>query len=252
MIVFGKIQIDQGDKKMNQIHLVRFVRTAAVATALLGAQFASAADVAAGSVVRLGDGIGSLAGVFNGSVVSGPGASGSFLSFCLEKNEFFNSYTQNLYVKSVGTATLNDISVSSPTSSYGTSSSDPLSAQTAYLFTQFYSNQAAYAGTQSLANSMQRAIWFLEDELAGADLTAYNGDSTATSWVAAANTAVSSGAWKGLGNVRVLNLYKDAAYTQYSQDQIYMTSAVPEPQSYALMLAGLSLMLAIARRRQQR
>lgn len=236
---------------MATTHFTRFVRTAIAATALLGAQLACAADVAAGSVVRLGNGIGSLAGVFNGSVVSGPGAGNTFLSFCLEKNEYFNSYTQDLYVKSVGTATQNDISVSSTTSNFGTSASDPLSEQTAYLFTQFYNNQSAYAGTENLANSMQRAVWFLEGELAGADLTAYNADTKATSWVAAANTAVSSGAWSGLGNVRVLNLYKNASHTQHSQDQLYMTSAVPEPQTYALMLAGLGLMLAIARRRSK-
>jgi hypothetical protein len=236
---------------MQQPSFARFVRITATVATLWGSTLASAADVASGSVVRLGNGIGSLAGVFNGSVVSGPGATGTFLSFCLEKNEFFNSYTQNLYVKSVGTSTQNDIGVSSPTSSYGTSASDPLSAKTAYLFTQFYSNQAFYAGTESLANSLQRAIWFLEDELAGTDLSSYLADTMATSWVAAATNAVSSGAWSGLGGVRVLNLYKDAGYTQFSQDQLYMTTAVPEPQSYALMLAGLGLMIVIARRRSK-
>jgi hypothetical protein len=236
---------------MSTIHFKRFVRTAIAATALVGAQFSYAADVAAGSVVRLGDGIGTLAGALNGSVVSGPGAGNTFLSFCLEKNEYFNSYTQNLYVKSVSTATQNSLAGSTPTNSFGTSTSDPLSAQTAYLFTQFYNNQSTYAGTASLADSMQRAVWFLEGELAVADLTAYNADTTATSWVAAANTAVSSGAWSGLGNVRVLNLYTNASYTGHSQDQLYMISAVPEPQTYALMLAGLGLMLTIARRRKQ-
>ena len=242
---------------MNKTNLHRFVRTAIAATALLGAQFASAADVATGSVVKLGNGTGSLAGVFNGSVVSGPGAGGSFLSFCLEKYEFFGSHTQSLYVASVSTATQNSLVSSiagtpnTTTNSFGTSTSDPLSAQTAYLFTQFYGNQAAYAGTESLANSMQRAVWFLEGELAGNDLTQYNNDTKAVAWVSAANAAVTSGSWNGLGNVRVLNLYTDAGFTRHSQDQLYMVSSVPEPETYALMLAGLGLMASVVRRRSQ-
>ena len=229
----------------------RVFRTALAATALFGAQFASAADVAAGSVVRLGDGTGTLAGVFNGSVISGPGAGGSFKSFCLEKFEYFSSYTQNLYVKSVSTATLDNISAAaSPTNKNNTISSDPISSQTAWLYTQFYNNNAAYASTTALANSMQRAIWFMEDELVGSDLTAYNSDSQAKTWVSQATTAVSSGTWTGLGNVRVLNLFTDASYTKYSQDQLYMVSAVPEPATYGMMLLGLGMIGTIARRRK--
>lgn len=239
---------------MNSKNLGRVARIALAAAALMGAQFASA-QVAAGSVIRLGDGIGSLAGVFNGSVISGPGAgSGSFQTFCLEKFEYFGSNTQNLYVKSVSTATQNATGGPSTATkvSGGAAGSDSLSAQTAYLFTQFYSNQATYAGTRDLANSMQRAVWFLEGELAGSDLTAYNLDTKAKEWVTAANTAVSNGLWSGLGNVRVLNLYTNASYTSHSQDQLYMVTAVPEPQTYALMLAGLGLIGTIARRRKSK
>lgn len=238
---------------MNSKNLGRIARIALVAASLMGAQFASA-QVAAGSVIRLGDGIGSLAGVYNGSVISGPGAaSGSFQTFCLEKFEYFGS-NQNLYVKSVSTATQNATGGPSTATkvSGGAAGSDSLSAQTAYLFTQFYSNQATYAGTLSLANSMQRAVWFLEGELAGSDLTAYNADTKAKEWVSAANTAVSNGLWSGLGNVRVLNLYTNASYTSHSQDQLYMVTAVPEPQTYALMLAGLGLIGTIARRRKSK
>ncbi len=239
---------------MNSKNLGRIARIALAAAALMGAQFASA-QVAAGSVIRLSDGTGSLAGVYNGSVISGPGAaSGSFQTFCLEKFEYFGSHTQDLYVKSVSTATQNATGGPSTATkvSGGAAGSDSLSAQTAYLFTQFYSNQATYAGSLSLANSMQRAVWFLEGELAGSDLTAYNADTKAKEWVSAANTAVSNGLWSGLGNVRVLNLYTNASYTSHSQDQLYMVTAVPEPQTYALMLAGLGLIGTIARRRKSK
>jgi hypothetical protein len=229
--------------------MTHFKHFAIAAMALLGAQF-SYADVATGSVVRLNDGTGSLGGVFNGSVISGQGTGETFLSFCLEKNETFN-WNTNLYVKSVSTSTQNSLTPGNTTNNFGTTSSDPLSSQTAYLFTQFYNNQSIYAGTQSLANSLQRAVWFLEGELAGTDLNAYNSDTNATTWVAQANSAVNSGAWSGLGNVRVLNLFRDSNYTMHAQDQLYMVSAVPEPQTYALMLAGLGLMSVIARRRSK-
>ena len=72
------------------------VLRAALATALVfGAQIVSAhalsANVGTGSVVHLNwSSLGSQAdgnGAFSGSVISGPGAGSSFVSFCLEKNE---------------------------------------------------------------------------------------------------------------------------------------------------------------------
>jgi uncharacterized protein YcgI (DUF1989 family) len=55
-----------------------------------------------------------------------------------------------------------------------------------------------------------------------------------------------------LGNVRVLNLFQDSTYRTHAQDQIYMVSSVPEPGTYAMMLAGLGLMGTIARRRKNK
>jgi hypothetical protein len=282
----------------------RFVRTVLAVAMLAGAQFASAADVAAGSVVRLGNGTGNYAGVFNGSVVSGPGAGGTFQSFCLERKEYFSSYTQNLYVKSVGTSTLNDqYSAPSVTNQNNTISSDPLSEATAWLFTQFYNNKPTFAGTAGLADSFQTAIWYLENELTATQFLGTNKTSQiqvkdqwiprqrisghwvdahwtyktetitthtagefenaqAKLWVDAAIEATTAGIdgidnWNGLGNVRALNLFtnydtRTKTYSGYSQDQLYMVSAVPETETYAMMLAGLGLMGTIARRRKNK
>lgn len=286
----------------------RFVRTALVVATMASSQFVSAADVAGGSVVKLADGLGTYAGIFNGSVVSGAGAGDTFQSFCLEKNEYFSSYGQSLYVKSVGTATLNDINYKkstggTTTNGYNTIASDPLSEATAWLFTQFYSHKSTYAGTVGLADSFQKAIWYLEDELTkteflGKDTTTTKQvqdqwipktkvggkwvaahwtyktvttvshtqgtfeDAQAKLWVDAAVEATTLGAdnkdlWNGLGNVRVLNLFTGRSgseghytYTGYSQDQLYMVTAVPEVETYALMLAGLGLVGAAVRRRK--
>ncbi len=166
--------------------------------------------------------------------MSGPDAGSSFASFCLEKNETFNLNT-DLFVKGVTTTT---------------TTLDSLSPQTAWLFTQYSNNAVGYTATDNAKNlSMQQAFWSLEDET-GYAYSQINGQ--AQTWVTAANLAVSSGSWIGLGNVKVLNLYKDAGYSVSAQDQLVMLAPVPEPETYAMLLAGLGVMGAVVRRRKQK
>ena len=225
------------------LKLSRVLRSALATALVLGAQIVSAQalsqDVGAGSVIKFsGPSLtGQASGPFNGTVVSGAGAGSSFASFCVEYKETF-SYNTNLYVQGVTTATANAAG-----GSYGSSTSDPLSFQTAWLFTQ-YSN-GAYGNTVAVNNAMQQAFWSLENE-PGSPL-----NSLAQSYVTAANTAVNNG-YASLGNVRVLNLYKDASYSSYAQDQLVMLAPVPEPETYAMLLAGLGVMGAVVRRRKQK
>ena len=215
----------------------------ALATALVfGAQIASAqalsSNVSGGSVIQLNwSSLGAQSGgngAFTGTVTSGPDTGSSFASFCLEKNETFNLNT-NLFVKSVSTTT---------------TTLDSLNPQTAWLFTQYSNNAAGYTATDNAKNlSMQQAFWSLEDE-AGYAYSQIN--TQAQTWVNDANFAVSSGSWSGLGNVKVLNLYKDAGYSVSAQDQLVMLAPVPEPETYAMLLAGLGVMGAVVRRRKQK
>lgn len=230
---------------MKNKYLGQLVRTALVATAVMGAQWASA-EVVAGSIIKLTDGTGNgRGGAFNGYVVSG--ASGtwnnSFQSFCLEYNETLRFNTP-YYVQGVTDHTV--------TKSGNTFTQDPISSQTAWLFTQFsentLSNSALWGhGTQATKNTaLQQAIWSFENEAFGSL------SSLASSYKILANNAVANG-WSGIGNVRVLNLFgydtRTRSYSTYAQDQLYMVSAVPEPETFAMMLVGLGLMGAIARRR---
>lgn len=222
----------------------RVFRSALACALVFGAQIASAqalsGAVGTGSVIQMtGKSLsGQDSGPFNGTVLSGPGAGSSFASFCVEQLESF-SYNSNLYVQGVTTATTNSASAG-----YGPlSTSDPLSFQTAWLFTQ-YSN-GVYGNSVAVNNAMQQAFWNLENEPNGTPNT------LAQSYIADANSAVTNG-YTGYGNVRVLNLYTNAGYTAHAQDQLVMLAPVPEPETYAMLLAGLGLMAAVARKRKQR
>lgn len=194
-------------------------------------------------------------------------ASDSFLTFCIEFPEHIALDTS--YYVHLNTAAVLGGGGAVPivgTHAYDPSATtyDPLSTSTAWLYTQFRNNALSgfsYSGTtaqkNTSANSLQLAIWKLEDELttsaaisAGA-ASAYSSDAQAKSWVYAATHS----GWTNLGKVRVLNLYDTynkttGVFSGRHQDQLYLMP-VPEPETYAMLLAGLGLMGFVARRRKQ-
>lgn len=258
------------------------VKAVAVACTLFASSFSFAAGdgLSAGDTISLGNGPGGNGGgAFNVSILTGAAAPGSFQTFCLEYNETFSSYGQTLRVKAVNTGAEKG-GVAGQTST----NFDPISGQTAYLYTQFRSGNLSgydyYSGSEGTASQAQKndgtalqlAFWRLEDEIAysssnsgaqtlyrkyfdsnGNVKVGLGGDDLAVatqtnSWLAEANNAN----WgNDIGYVRVLNLEKWAKVNDqwqwtYSQDQLTM---VPEPETYAMMLAGLGLIGFMARRR---
>lgn len=227
---------------------VSFFQTAVFVACAAVSQSGMAAALSGGSVITLTDSYGTTGGgEFIANHVSGPGSGPSFITFCLEKDETFTPGS-NLYVKSVSTEARDGGS--------GGPSPDPIIAQTAYLYSQFRAGTLSnydYASTGSAhvndANSLQKAIWYFEQEITSTS------DAQANLWITEANNAVAvGGSWytmhgTGIGNVRVLNLYKNAAYTIHAQDQLYLLP-VPEPEVYAMLAAGLGLLGFVARRRK--
>lgn len=142
-------------------------------------------------------------------------------TFCVEKNEYFTP--GGSYYAAINTAAVSGgVSGGNP---------DPLDQRSAYLYTQFLSGNSAFQN-QSL---LQDAIWYIEGEI-----------TSTNSYVGLANTAVNSGAWAGLGNIRIANLYTLTG--GFAQDQLISINPVPVPG--ALVLSGIgTVMVGWFRRR---
>jgi len=222
------------------------------AAALLAAQAASAAPLVLnnGDTIKLTKpGHPITFGTSNGGefLLTGVSAAGdSFISFCLEKNETISLGTT--YFVNVNTIALNGgangATYGGPNGDVaGTAGNDPLSHATAWLYTKYRDgtlNSVAgfsYANDAS-ANALQSAIWFLENE----ELSV----SGLASTLAGAAITAAQGGWVN-SNVRVLNLYEGNGARH--QDQLYLIP-VPEPETYAMLLAGLGLLGFAARRRK--
>jgi hypothetical protein len=137
------------------------------------------------------------AGVQDGSI--------DFQTFCLELNEHLPYAVYPLFGDVVN-FTVNTGAINGGISGQESTNFDPISPQTAYLYTRFWNgtlpdyNYTPGAGRKASAGELQFAIWKLEGEFAP-DLSD-NGHVQAEAWVDLANANAGS----GIGDVRVLNI----------------------------------------------
>ena len=185
----------------------------------------------------------SFSGATSVAMGSGVGVSGGvFQTFCLET-------TESIPIGS--TLSWSSLSTGATSGGYSGGNPDALDARTAYLYHQFVSGSlTGYkygqgGGRVSSATSLQLAIWQIEGEIQpGALSTAYSADAQAQAWVAAAGLAVSSGAWSGIGSVRVLNPEgSDGSPVQSLLIETTVVTPVPLPPA---ALLGVGLMAGVA------
>ncbi len=151
-----------------------------------------------------------------------------FYTYCMESGEFFRN--GRIYYADISTVAQRG----------GEDVEDPLDERTAYIYTNYINGQ--YDGVSEM--DIQEAIWFLEDEDGGIN----------NSLVAEATAAVADGEWSGIGDVRVLNLwrYYDSQtdiYSGWAQDQLVTVSVIPAPSAILLASFGVAAVRWLHRRK---
>ena len=156
----------------------------------------------------------------SGAGVLAPGS--VFQTFCLELDEGISGYGPFDW-------TMSDSAKGGGVGG-AVNGADPISAETAYLYTRFWNgNLSSYnftpgAGRSASAYQLQQAIWYLENEIPTLDSVA---DAQAIVWVNEAHDVVIAGTWTGIGNVRALNVTDTVIGAR--QDVLAMIQAPPPP-----------------------
>jgi hypothetical protein len=172
-----------------------------------------------------------FAGSLNLSVSSNSNMSSAstFEAFCIEPSQWSSGSALSYSVTSL--------------SSLGSARATDVAA----LYSQSFSSTA---NNNQNSAAFQLALWELsKDDGSLSSGNVQKTSSTAAAVVTAANSMISNAKNGTMGNTHyAFNLYTNASNQDYLVASI--TAAVPEPETYAMMLGGLGLIAFTARRRQ--
>ncbi|QKK07306.1 MAG: hypothetical protein HND58_03480 [Planctomycetota bacterium] len=183
-----------------------------------------------------------ISGTTNGGAFQAiTGQRGTFQTFCVERDEYVHN--PSWY----------DISDAAKFGGLNGGNPDPISDTTRALYFAFrkgwVGTQLSTADANVIADALQVAIWYEEEELTTAQYNSYitggNRADELLSWV----PGTLSGAWAGANNVRVMNVWKHATLRTEdyaAQDQLIL---IPLPSGAGMAFAGLLGLAAVRRRR---
>lgn len=183
---------------------------------------------------------GELTVVVGSSGLPGYSVGSSFQSFCVEKNEYIN-FSTTYYVELSDAALNGGRGGQQPIGSH----QDPLDPRTAWLYNEFlngtlegYNFNGNGYSRQTSAAALQYAIWSIEDEtrplVPGSLADQFVQLASASDWYAE----------NYIGNIRVMNTYRDIDLTIYAQDQLIRIDSSPTPVIPApgsILLGGIGV-----------
>lgn len=186
---------------------------------------------------------------YNGENGGAGGSANSFLTFCLERGENI-SMGQQSYTE-ISNRAMNG----GPDGGNDPEPGDPLSAVTAFLYWSFRTGQSigsgAFAGEVDSAEetrSLQRAIWFAENEFDGSE-SEWQGDTRAQNYY---NWAVANndGDFHGVAVMRLWANYSNGEFSGARQDQLTLIPLPPAAWAGLGSLAGVMAIGYVRRRKQ--
>ncbi|WP_028585400.1 PEP-CTERM sorting domain-containing protein [Desulfogranum mediterraneum] len=183
-----------------------------------------------GDSVTFKDGIGSTSGgEFQATVTDNSGKSETYITFCLEKNEYINFSSEY---------TVTNVSDAAEAGGIGgaTGGMDPVEDATKWVFWNYLQGTFGAKST-TLANQVQKTIWQLEGEI-----NWFGNDTFFKNVMNQADYSIQGGV------VKVMNIERNG---KPAQSQLF-AAPVPEPATTLLFGIGLAAFTGISRRRGKR